>query len=88
MVELVDTLDLGSSAAMRGGSSPLIRTKFRGLSSVGRAIALQAIGQRFDPVRLHQNCPVRLSVRTTAFQAVKRSSILLRDTIYYFRGTK
>ena len=54
MVELVDTLDLGSSAAMRGGSSPLIRTKFRGLSSVGRAIALQAIGQRFDPVRLHQ----------------------------------
>ena len=27
MVELVDTLDLGSSAAMRGGSSPLTRTK-------------------------------------------------------------
>ena len=27
MVELVDTLDLGSSAAMRGGSSPLARTK-------------------------------------------------------------
>ena len=53
MVELVDTLDLGSSAAMRGGSSPLIRTKFRGLSSVGRAIRLQRIGQRFDPVRLH-----------------------------------
>ena len=55
MVELVDTLDLGSSAAMREGSSPFIRTIV--------------------------NCPVRLSVRTTAFQAVKRSSILLRDTI-------
>ena len=27
MVELVDTLDLGSSVARRGGSSPLIRTK-------------------------------------------------------------
>jgi hypothetical protein len=25
-VELVDTLDLGSSAARRGGSSPFIRT--------------------------------------------------------------
>ena len=27
MVELVDTLDLGSSAARRGGSTPFIRTK-------------------------------------------------------------
>ncbi len=27
VVELVDTLDLGSSAERRGGSSPLIRTK-------------------------------------------------------------
>jgi hypothetical protein len=26
VVELVDTLDLGSSAERRGGSSPLIRT--------------------------------------------------------------
>ena len=26
----------------------------RGRSSVGRAVALQAIGRRFDPVRLHQ----------------------------------
>ena len=26
MVELVDTLDLGSSAARRGGSTPFIRT--------------------------------------------------------------
>ena len=68
MVELVDTLDLGSSAAMRGGSSPLIRTKFRGLSSVGRAIALQAIGQRFDPVRLHQK-HVRLLLASTDYHA-------------------
>ena len=27
MVELVDTLDLGSSAARRGGSTPFTRTK-------------------------------------------------------------
>ena len=27
MVELVDTLDLGSSAVRRGGSTPSIRTK-------------------------------------------------------------
>ena len=27
VVELVDTLDLGSSAARRGGSTPFIRTK-------------------------------------------------------------
>ena len=27
---------------------------FRGISSAGRAVALQAIGQRFDPVILHQ----------------------------------
>ena len=29
MVELVDTLDLGSSAARRGGSTPSRRTKSR-----------------------------------------------------------
>ena len=31
-----------------------IRLVERGHSSVGRAIALQAIGRRFDPVCLHQ----------------------------------
>ena len=29
VVELVDTLDLGSSAARRGGSTPFIRTKIK-----------------------------------------------------------
>ena len=29
-----------------------------GISSVGRAPALQAGGQRFDPANLHQNGPV------------------------------
>ena len=38
MVELVDTLDLGSSAAMRGGSSPLTRTIVNG--------ALAQLGER------------------------------------------
>ena len=31
VVELVDTLDLGSSAARRGGSSPFIRTNKQAL---------------------------------------------------------
>ena len=29
VVKLADTLDLGSSAARRGGSSPFTRTKYR-----------------------------------------------------------
>ena len=33
-----------------------VRKRARGLSSVGRAVALQASGQRFDPVRLHHLC--------------------------------
>ena len=31
----------------------------RGLSSAGRAVALQASGHRFDPDRLHQFCGLR-----------------------------
>ncbi len=34
MVELVDTLDLGSSAARRGGSTPFIRTDLNGISGL------------------------------------------------------
>ena len=33
-----------------------------GCSSVGRAIALQAIGHRFDPVHLHQEIRKRRSI--------------------------
>ena len=54
VAKLVDALDLGSSVEIRGGSSPFIRTIIWGFSSVGRAIALQAIGHRFDPGNLHQ----------------------------------
>ena len=32
-----------------------VKIKFWGLSSVGRASDLHSEGQRFDPVRLHQN---------------------------------
>ena len=32
--------------------------RFWGFSSAGRAPALQAGGQRFDPANLHQNGPV------------------------------
>ena len=49
VAELVDALDLGSSAARRGGSSPLIRTMFVALPrfallerGVFRATALHA----------------------------------------------
>ena len=38
------------AAAPHGAFSPK-----RGLSSVGRAVALQASGRRFDPDRLHQH---------------------------------
>ena len=34
-------------------------TLLRGLSSAGRAPALHAGGQRFDPARLHQNCSLK-----------------------------
>ena len=41
MVELVDTPDLGSGAAMRVGSSPIRRTKaVRDLSIVGNEAAI------------------------------------------------
>jgi hypothetical protein len=36
----------------------LLIVVYRGLSSAGRAPALQAGGQRFDPVSLHQQKPV------------------------------
>ena len=35
----------------------LAQNKIWGISSAGRAVALQAIGQRFDPVILHHNHP-------------------------------
>ncbi len=33
----------------------LVLANLRGRSSVGRAVALQATGHRFDPGRLHRN---------------------------------
>ena len=39
VAELVDALDLGSSAERRGGSSPLIRTKDSGVSPPNLAFA-------------------------------------------------
>ena len=42
-------ISVGSEVQVLPGP-PLLR----GRSSVGRAVALQAIGRRFDPVRLHQ----------------------------------
>ena len=39
-----------------------------GYSSAGRAPALQAGGQRFDPVSLHQNSPDHLCVYKKSFK--------------------
>ena len=50
--------------------------QLRGRSSVGRATALQAVGRRFDPVRLHQTS--RPSPRTTRFGAQRAISVLPR----------
>ena len=44
-----DKREVGSSSLPR----PTILIKYWGRSSVGRAVALQASGRRFDPVRLH-----------------------------------
>ena len=40
MVKLVDTLDLGSSAARRGGSSPSIRTNIKANIMTGEEILI------------------------------------------------
>ena len=40
---------------------PMWRKPFRGCSSVGRAVALQAIGQEFESPQLHQLSLVRPS---------------------------
>ena len=51
---MVYTLVLEASAERIESSSLSLPTKIRGISSAGRAPALQAGGQRFDPVILHQ----------------------------------
>ena len=58
-----------------------------GHSSVGRAVALQASGRRFDPVWLHHssNSVVfrHLAVETslTSFAALQRAGVLLIDIV-------
>ena len=61
-------------------------TLIRGFSSVGRAIALQAIGHRFDPGNLHQTKCGRSSVvepfvanETVVSSNLIARSIILRD---------
>ena len=51
---MVYTLVLEASAERIESSSLSRRTTIWGISSAGRAAALQAVGQRFDPVILHQ----------------------------------
>ena len=58
LAELVDAPDLGSGIERCKSSSLLGGTKIWGCSSVGRAVALQAIGRRFDPCLLHQKTRV------------------------------
>ena len=51
---MVYTLVLEASAERIKSSSLFSRTRIRGCSSAGRATALQAEGQGFDPPLLHQ----------------------------------
>ena len=51
---MVYTLVLEASAERIESSSLSLRTKFWGYSSSGRAVALQAIGGRFESCYLHQ----------------------------------
>ena len=58
----------------------------RGHSSVGRAVALQASGRRFDPVWLHHSYSVvfrHMAVETslTSFAALQRAGVLLIDIV-------
>src|SRR5579862_1522023 len=45
VAELVDALDLGSSAVRRGGSSPLIRTRLAVILSLGRYDRSQSVSR-------------------------------------------
>lgn len=51
---MVYTLVLEASAERIESSSLSRRTIIWGISSVGRAAALQAVGRRFEPCILHQ----------------------------------
>lgn len=51
---MVYTLVLEASAERIESSSLSRRTTIWGISSAGRAAALQAVGRRFDPCILHQ----------------------------------
>ena len=57
-----------------------------GHSSVGRAVALQASGRRFDPVWLHHSYSVvfrHVAVETSddSFAALQRAGVLLIDIV-------
>ena len=54
-----------------------------GLSSAGRAVALQASGHRFDPDRLHQHC-VFLDEDTSSASADTGGASLLFDIVNGF----
>lgn len=61
----LSTICLAGVMAARGSPKPLVGVRVSGgtpaqwgISSAGRAVALQAKGHRFDPVILHQTiCP-------------------------------
>ena len=50
-------------------------TKDRGISSAGRASDLHSEGQRFDPVILHQICPVSSEVELLLYTEIVGGSI-------------
>ena len=58
-----------------GLNSSVIKYKKWGLSSAGRAPALHAGGQRFDPARLHHNKHLFRSSSVVELSAVNRSVV-------------
>ena len=61
MVESVDTWDLKSHGLAAVSVQVRLQVPLWGFSSAGRAPALHAGGQRFDPAKLHQIILINLS---------------------------
>ena len=68
---------LGFSAGVNGSTFEFtIRITVGGCSSVGRAVALQAIGQEFESPQLHQTAWKRQSVECASVPDLSRSNAL------------
>ncbi len=79
ILQVIDLLRVGSSGWLErtpdkrevGGSSPPRPTKKWGVSSAGRAPALQAGGHRFDPDTLHHFLQIIISIPIRSLRAAR-----------------